>query len=487
MEFPDNLISSRLFSQYHKELTVTIESLTNLGFGIARLELDEPVDTDTTDSDKTNSETDDIGEPRKWVVFVPNVIPGELVRVRIYRNYQSYSDADLLEVMEPSPDRIEPKCSLATICGGCQYQHITIDRQRKMKTDQVQDLFERNAGFKADEFPAVLDTLGTDEIFGYRSKITPHYEAPIKKRRKQAQKINNGDAASKVCEIGAIGFKEKASRRLVDVPFCYIATSAVNDALVRVRDEKRAEARQGLLKKPTKGATLLLRDSDGVVETDHNVYVNTTVKGLTFQFQAGNFFQNNPFMLDNMVDLVVDAATKPSSSGKTMTHLIDCYCGSGLFALGSSSSFDVCVGIEVNDKAVEEARENAALNGIMNCDFVSASAEAIFQSNDPVKVGPTESHEDEEDGKALLVRDFPRDSTVVVVDPPRKGCSEEFLEQLNEYQPERVVYMSCDPATQARDAKFLVSYGYEIVSIQPFDLFPQTRHIECLAVFEKKV
>lgn len=191
-------------------------------------------------------------------------------------------------------------------------------------------------------------------------------------------------------------------------------------------------------------------------------------------------FQNNPFMLPTMVDLVVDAATKKSARGEEMTHLIDCYCGSGLFAIGSSSSFDICVGIEVNEKAVEEARNNAALNGIQNCDFVSASAEAIFKSKDPVSAG------NNKEGKDLIVGDFPRSSTVVVVDPPRKGCSEEFLEQLNEFKPARVVYMSCDPATQARDAKLLVDYGYEIISIQPFDLFPQTRHIECLAVFERK-
>ena len=198
-------------------------------------------------------------------------------------------------------------------------------------------------------------------------------------------------------------------------------------------------------------------------------------------------------MLQKMVDLVLDAATKKSPTG-VMTHLIDCYCGSGLFAIGSSSSFDVCVGIEVNKLAVEEARENAALNGIKNCAFVSASAEAIFKSKDPVRLtvdknGDTDEETldeaSENESNDLLVRDFPKDSTVVVVDPPRKGCSEEFLEQLDEYRPQRVVYMSCDPATQARDTKFLVAHGYEIVSVQPFDLFPQTRHIECLAVFER--
>ena len=454
--------------EYHQEFVVTIDSLTNLGFGIARIELDEPR-PDTPVATDTNKDIPN-DDPKKWVIFVPNVIPGEKVRIRIYRNYATYSDADLLEIIEASPDRIEPVCELANKCGGCQYQHIKVDRQRQMKTIQVQELFERLGGLSEDEFPSVLPTLGTDEVFGYRSKITPHYDAPMKKRGRKNKETYQGIP----CEIGPIGFKEKASRRLVDVPYCHIATPAINEALARVRDETREAAREGKLKKPTKGATLLFRDAGDGVETDNNVYVKTTVKDLVFRFKAGNFFQNNPFMLPKMVDLVVDAATAPSPTGKAMTHLIDCYCGSGLFAIGSSSSFEACVGIEVNELAVEEARENAALNNIENCAFVSASAEAIF---DPATL------EGESD---MIVGDFPRETTVVVIDPPRKGCSVEFLEQLHAYKPQRLVYMSCDPATQARDTKYIVSYGYEIVSVQPFDLFPQTRHIECLATFELK-
>lgn len=152
------------YLQYHQELTVTVESLTNLGFGIARVPLPE---TDVGKEDLASSEVND----KKWVIFIPNVIPDESVRIRIYRNHASYSDADLLEILTPSPDRIEPRCSLATVCGGCQYQHISIKRQRKMKTEQVQDMFERIGGLKKDEFPRVLDTIGTDEVFEYRSKM----------------------------------------------------------------------------------------------------------------------------------------------------------------------------------------------------------------------------------------------------------------------------------------------------------------------------
>ena len=443
---------------YHKELTLRVDALTNLGIGICRHRLKEEEDPSVAEAP---TETRGGGG---WVIMVPNVIPGELIRCRVYRNHKSYSDADLMEVVEASPDRVNPACELAAVCGGCQYQHMTVARQREWKARQVDELFERVAGLEGGEIdrPDVLPTVGTDEVYNYRSKITPHYDRPK-------------DGA-----IEAIGFKQKSSRRIVDVPYCHIATDAINDKLEKVREDKFAEAREGRLRRPKKGATVLLRDANEGVVTDSNEYVTTPVRHLTFRLRAGNFFQNNPFMLPVMVDLVVDAASRPHiRTGEFMTHLIDCYCGSGLFALGSASHFDTCVGIEVNDEAVKEARVNAELNGVGNCRFVSASAEAIFESKDAVTVG--------EDGIDVLVDDFPRDTTTVVVDPPRKGCSEEFLEQLNAFQPARVVYMSCDPSTQARDAKYLVeTAGYEVASIQPLDLFPQTRHIECLAVFERK-
>ncbi len=284
----------------------------------------------------------------------------------------------------------------------------------------------------------------------------------------------------------------------MDVPYCNIATPAINNALCRARKEKQEEARWGVAEEARQGQDAPLRDSDGVVETNHAACVNATAKGLVFKFQAGNFFQNNPHMLDLTVDLVMDAVSGASpATGWTMAHLINCYCKSCLFCIGPLLSFNACIGIEVNEVAISKARENAASNGVRNRDFVATSTEAIFSSEVPVGAGGAindgggEDNGGDNDKKksgGLLVWDFPRDTTVVVVDPPRKGCLVDFLDQLNKYQPARVVYMSCDPATQERDAKFLISFGYRISSIQPFDLFPktpQTRHIKCLAIFKR--
>jgi tRNA (uracil-5-)-methyltransferase len=133
--------------------------------------------------------------------------------------------------------------------------------------------------------------------------------------------------------------------------------------------------------------------------------------------------------------------------------------------LSAAKHFEVITGIEINKQAIEEATANAVTNEITNCEFKAASAENIFS----------------------VIQDFPRDTTAVVLDPPRKGCSEEFLEQLYEFAPRRIVYMSCDPTTQARDAAGIVAAGYKITSVQPFDIFPQTRHIECLIFLSGRI
>jgi tRNA/tmRNA/rRNA uracil-C5-methylase (TrmA/RlmC/RlmD family) len=463
--------------------------LTNMGWGIGRVPLDPTRLGEGGGSEKGDDDDDQQAEAdeRLWVVMVPHVVVDELVRVRIFRNQRQYSEADLIEVLEPSPHRVEPKCALAGTCGGCQYQHMSIEAQRDWKTKHVEEVLlqQQIEGYTTAEELKILPTLGTDEIFHYRSKITPHYNAPR-------------ETGVDTYELEAIGFQQSSNRNLVDVPECPIATVPINEKYKLVREELYEKTKDGALNQKKKkkgrgsrggalGATLLFRHADDdpetgetVVVTDHNQYMTTMVKDLKFRYLAGNFFQNNNFVLPLMVDSVLEAATRPTASGEAPSFLIDCYCGSGLFAVSAASKFQLCVGIEVNERAVGEATANAELNGISNCQFVAASAEAIFKS--PPKLQQVEGLDDEQE-----VKDFPRDKTVVVLDPPRKGCSEEFLEQLYEYSPQRIIYMSCGPATQARDAKGIVEVGgYEIVSTQPFDLFPQTKHIECLMIFEKK-
>lgn len=405
MQIPKNFIPTPF--EYHEEVELRIDHLANLGMGVGRV--------------------------NGWVVMVPFVIPGELVKVRIYRNHTQYSEADLVEVIEASEHRVSPKCSLFTMCGGCQYQHIGYDEQLRVKTQQVQELLEKNGGI---QFSVSL-AMSSKQVYGYRSKITPHYNRPDK----------NGDQP--------IGFLKHGRRHdIVDVRQCVIATDAINQSLPEMREKAILE---GGKKRRQRGGTLLLRETlEGVVNNPKAV-VSEKVGALTFQFKAGEFFQNNPFILPDLVEFV-----KLHASGNEINHLVDAYCGVGLFALSLSQVFESVIGVEISEAAIQLAKVNAQIHNINNVRFQIGKAEAIFQH---IK--------------------FTGENTSVIIDPPRKGCDLAFIEQLLDFNPRKIIYVSCDPATQARDLKYFVDQSYQLKEVQPFDLFPHTRHIESVAVLER--
>ena len=386
--------------EWHEIVELEIVALSNLGAGIAK--------------------------PEGWVVFVPFTLPGEKIRAKVWRNEANCSHADLVEILTPSPDRIEPKCPHFATCGGCQYQHLPYEKQLDWKTRQVGELLTHMVGVEAEVSP----TIPSPKEWGYRSKITPHFQRP------------------KPGEDFPIGFLEFNRRhRLVDVYHCPIAMDVINANLQPIRDDVRKRAAEY-----KKGATLLLRATGNRVETNHRAPVSEKVGPLTFNFLAGDFFQNNPFILEAFTEHAAEQAKGPEQK-----YLLDAYCGSGLFGLSLAKHFDQVIGIELSETSADWARRNALTNGIKNANFIAASAENLFADIT-----------------------FPPEQTSVVIDPPRKGCSEDFLEQLFRFAPRKVVYISCNPATQMRDLKSFISEGYRINSIQPFDLFPQTRHLECV-------
>lgn len=392
---------------YHEEIEVGIDSLSNLGIGVGRV--------------------------KDWVVFVPHSLPGEKVRARVFRNSPSFSEADLIEIIEPSPGRVDPVCPLFGQCGGCQYQNLSYEKQLEWKRDQVAELLRRMAGIEAPVEPVHPSPV----VYGYRSKITPHFKKP-----------RDG-------QVGPIGFLLQGRRQQVlDVPHCPIASDTINEKLPAVRAEVQANAARY-----KKGATLLLRDSlDDYVCTDPTEMCEEMVGDLRFSFHAGEFFQNNPHILPAFADHV---RTQALGDGG-VSHLVDAYCGSGLFCLTSAQAFESAVGIEISESSIDWARRNANQNGIENCRFIQGDATNIFAE---VEFNPAK--------------------TAVVIDPPRKGSSPEFLEQLLAFGPKRVVYVSCNPATQIRDLEQMKDH-YTITKIQPFDLFPQTRHLECVVTLERR-
>ena len=388
---------------WHEEIELEITTLTNMGQGLGRV--------------------------NGWVVLVPFALPDERVRARVHRNDRNFSEADLVEVLRPSPHRVAPQCPLFGECGGCQYQHLAYDEQLRWKQQQVQELLRHMAQIELPVDPVVP----SPRPWAYRSKITPHFAVP-----------RDG-------KVGAIGFLRAGRRhQLVDVPACAIATEAINGALPGVRESVRERTWQ-------RGATLLLRDADGRILTDPREEAEVRVGPLVFRFLAGDFFQNNPYVLEPFVGHAVAEARAGGAE-----HLVDAYCGSGLFSLFAAREFRSVTGVEISATAVERAAANAARNGLTNCAFLTGSAEAVFAgvTSDPAR-------------------------TAVLIDPPRRGSDEVFLNQLFAWGPARVVYVSCNPATQMRDLRAFTAAGYRPLRVQPFDLFPQTKHLECVVTLER--
>jgi len=487
---------------YHQEIEIEIRTLTNLGSGLGRITLPEgagpeaaPANASPPAEGESGPDVPSRGEGG-WVVMVPFTLPGERVRARVYRNHRNFSEADLVAVLVPSPDRIAPGCPLFGRCGGCQYQHLAYPAQLAWKRRQVGELLQHLAGI---EFP-VAPVVPSPREFGYRSKITPHFAAPRAEKEAEAAKPF------------PIGFLRQGTRfDILDVPDCPIATEAINLRLAEVRQSVRARA-AGY----ARGATLLLREASGVVTTDYDAVITETIDlagpggqnrsppadrgrgepdsdsgdlvppgrvvspgpggpssveagrdgetpsgtapgALRLRFLARDFFQNNPFILPAFVGYVRDQA-----AGSGARFLVDAYCGSGLFALAAAPAFERVAGIEISESSIRFARENADANGIPNARFQAGDAAAIFAG-----------------------LEFPPAETAVVIDPPRKGCDEGFLGQLFAFGPRAVVYVSCDPATQMRDLKGFLAAGYTLTAVQPFDLFPQTRHLECVLTLRR--
>ena len=243
-------------------------------------------------------------------------------------------------MVSPSPHRIEPRCALFGRCGGCQYQNLAYGEQLEWKRRQVAELLEHMAGLAI----GVSPVIGSPRQFGYRSKITPHFNGP-----KPGGEL-------------AIGFLRQGTRfDIVDVPRCEIATEPINERLAAARGEIRRRAGEGSLRS---GSTLLFRDAGGRVFTSHEERVTEEIplgpgETLRMGFLARDFFQNNPFILPEFALYVRDQARLSGAR-----FLVDAYCGSGLFALAAAGAFERVAGVEVSESSVGFARANAAANGI---------------------------------------------------------------------------------------------------------------------------
>ncbi|PVF95764.1 S-adenosyl-L-methionine-dependent methyltransferase [Serendipita vermifera] len=401
-----------------------------------------------------------------WAIITPFALPGEKIRVKIIRNGRMLSHADLLEIVRPNTslrDMARVKCKYFGECAGCQYQMLDYSTQLSYKRQVINKAYRFYSNLPTSLIPEPLDTIGSPLQYGYRTKITPHFDAPHKgKKREEWQTW--------------IGFDTKGRRKVLDIEECPIATPILNQSLGPIREEVREN-----IGEYKRGATLLMRDSllpvassddterEHVCIRDHKAIVREQVGKYEFEFPANSFFQNNNSILPLLTDYVRDAIFSSTfEDTRKPSHLVDAYCGSGLFAITLSPFFNHVVGIEISEESIRYARHNVKLNRLSEekCVFRAGQAEKIFE----------------------VVQEFPADDTVMVIDPPRKGCDDAFISQLLRFGARTVVYVSCNVHTQARDVGKIINSetGYVLESIRGFDLFPQTAHVESVAVLRRK-
>ena len=387
--------------------------------------------------------------PDGRAVFVPFALPGELVRVRLVEQKRGHARAELLEVLEPSPDRITPRCSHYTVCGGCHYQHLSYPAQLAAKTAILAEQLRRLGGLV--EIP-IQPAVPSPQPWNYRNHIQFHLTAE-----------------------GRLGFQRAGSERVVPIQECHLPEPLINQVWPQIELEPlpgverlslRAGADDELLlvfessdpepfefsveELPVSavhlgpGGTLVLAGSDSLV---------IEVLGRPFQVSAGSFFQVNTPQAEAMLRHVLELV----GAGPFQT-LLDVYCGVGLFSAFLAPRASRLVGIELSPSACADFAAN--LDEFEHVELYEADAETVL--------GSVDFHPD-----------------LILVDPPRAGLGQAALDGLLAQQAPRLVYISCDPATLARDSKRLVAGGYNLVSVTPFDLFPQTYHIESISLWER--
>ncbi|KAI9667932.1 MAG: tRNA(m5U54)methyltransferase [Bathelium mastoideum] len=443
------------------------------------------------------------------VLVVPFTVPGDVARVKIFQQNtgRPFLLTDLLQIKEASPKRNDSliRCPYFATCSGCQFQMLSYPDQLAHKQRIIEKAYVNFSGLTSDLIPSVNGTIGSPLQYGYRTKLTPHFDGPPGPRRRR-----NGENP-KWSEVPPIGFMKKGMRTTLDIEDCPIGTDAVRKGM---KAERQCVADQ--LDMYKRGATLLLRENtervskdtlptseqaniidgsssedraDTVVEdrgayvhrktciTDNNAISTEYVDDFVFTNPAGAFFQNNNSILPTFISYIRSHILSKDPSLPKITNLVDAYSGSGLFTITLSSLFKRSVGIDIAPSSIDSANRNAKLNNLdpSHASFRAADAAALFSDIT-----------------------FPANEAVVVIDPPRKGCDENFLQQLLRYGPARIVYVSCNVHTQARDVGVLVrgiegihdgptSGGncYRIESLQGFDFFPQTGHVEGVAVLTK--
>lgn len=431
-----------------------------------------------------------IGKHEGYTLFVNNTAIGDKVLVKVMKTGKTYGFARLVEIIEPSVFRVEPRCPIADKCGGCQIMHMDYDKQLEYKEDKIRNCLTRIGGFTDVPMEPIC---GMEEPYYYRNKN----QFPVG-RNKEGKVI--------------IGFYAGRTHSIIDTEHCYIGaevnipvikflrsfiedyniepydeekhTGLLRHILVRVgyatgevmvclvvngRDiPHKKELVEGLRKIPgMKSICLNINTSKTNVILGENIakvwgetYITDYIDRIKYRISPLSFFQVNPIQTEKLYNIALDYADLHGDE-----VVWDLYCGIGTISLFLAQKAKKVYGVEIIHQAIEDARSNAKINEIDNVEFYVGAAEDIL---------PRKHKEDK------------ISADVIVVDPPRKGCDQSLLDTILSIEPEKIVYISCDPATLARDLKYLCASKYEIKKVKPVDMFGHSVHVECVIGMQRK-
>ena len=445
----------------NEKYTVAVSGYTSEGYGVARID----------------------GQ----VVFIPEAIEGELCEIRIEKVMKSFSLAGILEIKKPSPNRVRSTCKYARDCGGCAFLHMDYEEELRLKAQRVRDALERIGGF---ELPEVKIT-GADSIFGYRNKAQypvalckgqadagffrqkTHEVIPVTRCRIQMESAESVRKAvvEWMRDYAVAPYDEKTKTGLIR--HIYVRTGAVSGqilaCLVAAADKlPREKELVKRLQEKVPGLTSLVlsihKEAGNVVlgREYRTLFgpgtIEDTLCGLRFRLSPQSFYQVNH---DQAERLYLCAQNLAALTGKET--VLDLYCGTGTITLCLAKEAKQVIGVEIIESAIRDANENAERNGIGNSRFFCADAG--------------------EAAKRLAEEGVHPD--VIVMDPPRKGVSLDVIDAIFAMKPERIVYVSCDPATLARDLKALAEQ-YRLEHAEAFDMFPRCAHVETVCLMSRK-
>ncbi|WPC41620.1 23S rRNA (uracil(1939)-C(5))-methyltransferase RlmD [Clostridium sp. JS66] len=436
-------------------------------------------------------EGEGVGKINDFTVFVPGALLNERVKVKIVKVNKNFAFAKLVEVIEASEHRTEPVCSIYKRCGGCQLQHYSYQAQLDFKKQRVKDCIERIGKLKISEL-ILHDTIGMNDPYRYRNKV----QLPV------------GEKSGEV----NIGFYAQRTHEIINMDTCNIQHEAADEVLKLIKSWMKkynikpyneqlhtGTIRHIMVRKAFKTnevmvvvvtrsnelthkeelVEMLLESKENIVSIIQNVNSKKTnvilgiecitlwgkdnisdyIGDFKFNISPLSFFQVNPVQTEILYNKALQYASLTGNE-----TVFDAYCGTGTISLFLSQRAKKVYGIEIVPQAIENAKINAKQNNINNAEFIVGESEKVIP--ELIKSGVK--------------------ADVVVVDPPRKGCEKKLLEAMAEMAPERIVYVSCDPGTLARDLNILDELGYKTVDVQPVDMFPQTSHVETVVKLYRK-